>query len=356
MVLMCLRSVFLAAACVPLITALPILHSPSTLLHPGPDDIHNRDDVTTTNMTISLIKRSKADGVAAAVAGTTVAVGVFILVLMFVALHLYKRKLVQLARLSRPKTAPKETRKLHREPKEDASSLQVNYQIDEAGQQQSRSMEGYLGRIKEKGSSLVRTFKMRGRSKNVTSKPILETAERSSESPWRPEHQVTTPLMHIGVPMAVEVQHGRHDRPDSQGRAPMVLPRLKTHPTELCGSDEGMKNTVIPIQRRAKDTSRWSMRTLGRELLRDAMHEPDPSQYDPSPETPMVQSGWRVISPLQTNQALMTPVMPCHYHRGTASTEAQTLSPLSPTLRGNEWTIQESHIWLGSRVEDRRLQ
>ena len=294
---------------------------------------------------------------AAAVVGTTIAVGVFILILLFLASHLYKRKLIQLTRPSRFETAKNPRGQLHQECRVRNSSLQVDFTNKKEEEPQGGITGGHPSQIRKAAASLARIFHAPARTTETSSTSLPEASERSTTSPWRSSIQAERLPTNLTVPEPAELRLERHDSPPALWRPPVALPRLKTQPTELCGSDEGMRNTgttvpvpapaPVPKSFQTKPVDSWSMSTLGRELLRDTMCEPDPSQFEPSPETPMVHSAKRMPSPLQAFY-LTTPVIPRHYRSTIAGFEAQMPSPPSPGVRG-DWTIEEGKEWSGGR-------
>ncbi|KAL6857934.1 hypothetical protein ACO1O0_005380 [Amphichorda felina] len=302
----------------------------------------------------SLARRSQTDYIAAAVVGTTVAVGVLILVLLFLAIHLYKRKLVQLGRPSGAETAKKPSGRVHRGGRASFSSLRVDFgHKEEEVEPPSSNTEGLLSRMRKSTVSLARIFHARTGTTKAGSAPTSQATERRTESAWGSSIEAPALSTDFRAPETPEAEapRGSHNPPDALWRPPVPLPRLKTQPMELCGSDEGMRNTStaapVPMRIKPGDPSRWSMSTLGRQLLRDTMCDPDPAQFEPSPETPMVQSAKRMVSPLQGCD-LTTPVMPRYYHSGIAGFETQIPSPPSPHVKG-DWTIEEDREWTGRR-------
>jgi hypothetical protein len=121
------------------------------------------------------------------------------------------------------------------------------------------------------------------------------------------------------------------------------LPRLKTQPAELLGSDEGQRTRSTPldtapevIHERDDTSSLYSMSTLGRGLFYDTMREPDPAQYYPSPETPM---GLRSAAS-SSSRRVMSP----RSHGGYSDNDGDLLSS---ALRGGKWVIDEHCEWTG---------
>ena len=249
----------LAAASVSLTTAQPILHT-------------SLGQIQVT----SLARRSQTDHIAAAVVGTTVAVGVLILVLLFLAIHLYKRKLVRLGR-PRPSgagTAKKPSGRVHQGGRASFSSLRVDFgHKEEEVEPPSSNTEGFLSRMRKSTASLARIFHARTGTTKAGSAPTPQAAERRTESAWGSSIEapaLSTDFRAPDAPEALEAEasRGSHNPPDALWRPPVPLPRLKTQPMELCGSDEGMRNTStaapVPMRTKPGDPSRWSMSTLGR--------------------------------------------------------------------------------------------
>lgn len=304
-----------------------------------------------------LAKRSKADTMAAAVAGTTIAAGVFILILLFLALHLYKRKLIRLASSAPRSTAPTVALRplhVHRERSAEKKNSAPPSDKPRGQEKKAESGGGFLHqrmkRIKETvtGVTTPAPAHIRAPSRNTTSTPTPEPTTYPREPTPSLDARVrsTTPLSDTNaIAEMAGVQHWKYSPPDgSTWRPPVPLPRLKTQPAELLGSDEGQRTRSTPfdtvpeaIHERDDTSSLYSMSTLGRELFYDTMREPDPAQYHPSPETPMglrsaaSSSSRRVISPRS--------------HGGDSDNDGDLLSPAA--LRGGKWVIDEHREWTG---------
>ncbi|KFH43324.1 hypothetical protein ACRE_059540 [Hapsidospora chrysogenum ATCC 11550] len=305
-----------------------------------------------------LVKRSGVDKMAAAVAGTTIAAGVFILILLFLALHLYKRKLIRLAssapRSTAPTVAPRALR-VHRKPS--AEKKKNSSPFSDTPRRRGKKAESGGGFLHQHMKHIKKTVTgvttpapahIRAPSRNTTtSTPTPQPTTYPGEPSPSLEARVrsTTPSSDTdAIAEMAEVQHWKYSPPDgSSWRPPVPLPRLKTQPAELLGSDEGQRTRSTPldtvpeaIHERDDASSIYSMSTLGRELFYDTMREPDPAQYHPSPQTPMglrsaaSSSSRRVVSPRS--------------HGGDSDTDGDLLSP---ALRGGIWVIDEHREWTG---------
>lgn len=238
-----LRAVSLIVTSLPSIAAQPVFQPANSERQTD----HDHEDIGGT-----LLKRSEAEELTGVVVGITVAVGVFILFLLSIAVYLYRRKLLRLASRESQATSPRT--QIYREQDRNRTSRSRNARKREKQQTRRSSNE-----------------KKRTRSNTPIQPSSTAASVASSFSPAWPKSP-TIPEMAQAPPSHAE---------PSRFRPPVSLPPLLTQPQQLQSIDATVTKAFDPSQ-----VSRWSMSTLGMNLLADTMTAPDPERYsEPSPSS-----------------------------------------------------------------------
>jgi len=317
---------------------LPLAFAQPFKLYPATSTLHDNHDYQDARQ--PLFKRSEAKTVTAVVIGATVAVGLFILFLLLLALYILRRQLLQPGCrrvLVTPRSAASPREHLYREQRRIKSSKTRGSRTREERRLDRSSME----------KKRLRT--------NTPKQPSSTAASlASSFSPTRPSNPIEPPEM-AGFPPS------HRPLPESaRFRPPVALPPLITHPRQRQTIDERVSMDFD--YSRGAHVSRWSMNTPRAQLLRDAMQAPDPeihtesspsswypdttpSNYGPSPtiyessperhvtfapvELPGCDgpstSPWRSLSPWQCDPS---PQTPGPWNRG--ATEEDLVTPVLP--------------------------
>jgi hypothetical protein len=237
---------------------LPLVSPQPFELHPATARLHHDHDDQAARQPLS--KRSDARTVTAVVIGATVAVGLFILFLLLLAVYVWRRQLLHLGgrrALGTPRSATSPRDHLYRKQR------RVDYSKTRGG------------RIREE-RRLKRSSMEKKRSRTNTPKQPSSTAASlaSSFSPMRPSNPIDPPEMAQFLPSR------RPSHEPARFRPPIPLPPLVTQVQQGQSIDERVDMDFD--YSRGAHASPWSMNSMGAQLLRDTMQAPNPERYTES--------------------------------------------------------------------------
>lgn len=275
-----------------LITARPLRPPSASMIRCHITSVYsNEHGCAGDSQQITLWKRSQTDDMAAAIAGTVIAAGVFVLVLLFLALHYNKHRLLQLlGKKKAQQSASGVSRRDHayklygqdvRMPRMVDSSL-PKHQVEEHFARAKHNIEDAMGVLKT-----VMTRRSTNLSDAMFLSGVAATTAGTCQSFTTSRNLSTEPR----VPERV-VAKGDSRRIGPRKQPPASLTPLDTtmrSNSMVVGSCPDGIYDAHPIESQRPD-SRWSLSTLGRELLSDTMHDPEPQRYAVSPETPLRRS------------------------------------------------------------------
>lgn len=237
-----LRAVSLMAATLPSITAQPTAQLSTSS---KPNVAYDRQDVKQV-----LFKRSDAQQMTAVVVGTTVAVGAFILVLLFLAVWLWRQKLLRIDGRGRPASSPREHIYREQHKRRSSGSKSAHRRGERHSRRSSHEKRNPRTSLEQPSSTAV--------------------SIASSFSPADPSNLV--------IPEMAQIPPSRSE--PSRFCPPVSLPPLITQPQQLHSIDATVNMALDPASNNR--SSRWSMSTLGMNLLRDTMQQADPERYTES--------------------------------------------------------------------------